>query len=156
MLRAASARAAYGGGPAVPDVSSNAPAVVRLRAALDVHKRTIVCASQPDDPRAGELKLEEIPNTERAIRALVKRMGGPEGLVVCYEAGPCGYHPYRLLSSIGVACDIVAPALTPVAPGARVKTDHRDAKRLLVLHRAGALKFVAPPTPAQEGLRDLV
>jgi transposase len=140
----------------VPDVSSNARGEVRVRAALDVHKRTIVCASQPDDPRAGELKLQEIPNTERAIRGLVRRLGGPGGLVVCYEAGPCGYHLYRLLSAIGVACDIVAPALTPVAPGARVKTDHRDAKRLVVLHRAGALKFVAPPTPEQEGLRDLV
>src|SRR5205823_10064406 len=139
----------------VPDVISSAPAAVRMRAALDVHKRTIVCASQPDDPRA-ELRLEEIPNTERALRGLVKRLGGPGGLVVCYEAGPCGYDPYRLLSAIGVACDIVAPALVPIAPGARVKTDRRDAKRLLVLHRAGALKFVAVPTLAQEGLRDLV
>jgi transposase len=140
----------------MPDVSSNAPAEVRMRAALDVHKRTIVCAAQPDDPRAGEVRLEEIPNTDRAVRALVRRLGGPTGLVFCYEAGPCGYELLRLLSAMGVACDVVAPALTPVAPGARVKTDRRDAKRLLVLHRAGALKFVAPPTPAQEGLRDLV
>ena len=127
-----------------------------MRAALDVHKRTIVCASQPDDPRAGGLELQEIPNTERSVRALVRRLGGPDGLAVCYEAGPCGYDLYRLLGAMGVACDIVAPALTPVAPGARVKTDRRDAKRLLVLHRAGALKFVAPPTAAQEGLGDLV
>jgi transposase len=140
----------------VPDVSSNAPGVVRMRAALDVHKRTIVCASQPDDPRAGELVLQEIPNGERAIRALIKRLGGPDGLVVCYEAGPCGYDLFRLLSAIGVACDVVAPALTPIAPGARVKTDRRDAQRLLVLYRAGALKFVAVPTREQEGLRDLV
>src|SRR4029079_15962908 len=130
--------------------------MVRMRAALDVHKRSIVCASQPDDPRAGELRVQEIPNTERAIRGLVRRLGGPEGLVVCYEGGPCGYDPYRLFTASGVACDIVAPALIPRAPGARVKTDRRDAKRLLVLHRAGALKFVYPPTPAQEGLRDLV
>src|ERR1044071_5111441 len=127
-----------------------------MRAALDVHTRTIVCAAQPDDPRAGDLRLEQIPNTERAIRGLVKRRGGAGALVVCYEAGRCGYDLYRLLSEIGVACDIVAPALTPIAPGARVKTDPRDAKRLLVLHRAGALKFVAPPTREQEGLRDLV
>jgi transposase len=140
----------------VPDVSSMAPAEVRMRAALDVHKRSIVCASQSDDPRAGVVRVQEIPNSERAIRALIKRLGGPAGLVFCYEAGPCGYELYRLLSASGVACDIVAPALTPVAPGARVKTDRRDAKRLLVLHRAGALKFVHPPTPEQEGLRDLV
>jgi transposase len=140
----------------MPDVSSNAPATVRMRAALDVHKRTIVCASQPDDPRAGELRVQEIPNSERAVRGLVRRLGGPGGLVACYEAGPCGYELFRLLRELGVACDIVAPALTPVAPGARVKTDRRDAKRLLVLHRAGALTFVAVPTPAQEGLRDLV
>jgi hypothetical protein len=63
----------------VPDVSSSAPGVVRMRAALDVHKRTIVCASQSDDPRAGELKVQEIPNTERALRALVRRLGGSEG-----------------------------------------------------------------------------
>ena len=76
----------------MPDVSSNAtPGEVRVRAALDVHKLTIVCASQSDDPRAGELRVEEIPNTERAVRGLVKRLGGPAGLVVCYEAGPCGY-----------------------------------------------------------------
>lgn len=53
-------------------------------ASLDVHKRTIVRASQPDDPRAGELRLQEVPNTERAIRGLVGRLGGPEGLVIRY------------------------------------------------------------------------
>jgi transposase len=106
----------------VPDVSSNAPGEVRMRAALDVDKHTVVCASQPDDPRAGELRVQEISNTERAIRALVRRLGGPEGVVVCYEAGPCGYDLYRLLSALGVACDVVAPVLTPIAPGARVKT----------------------------------
>jgi transposase len=140
----------------MPDVSSNAPVEVRMRAALDVHKRSIVCASCPDDPRVGDLKLEEIPNTERALRALVKRLGGPEGLAVCYEAGPCGYDPLRLLASMGVACDVVAPSLVPVKAGDRVKTDRRDAKKLLVLYRAGALSYVRPPTPEQEGLRDLV
>lgn len=140
----------------MPDVGSNAPADVRVRAALDIHKWTVVCASSADDPRAGELKLQEIPNTERALRALVKRLGGPAGLTVCYEAGPCGYAPLRLLSGMGVACDVVAPSLVPVRSGDRVKTDRRDAKKLLTLYRAGALSFVMPPTPVQEGLRDLV
>src|SRR5215218_9273438 len=98
----------------------------------------------------------EIPNTERALRRLVARLGGPEGMVACYEAGPCGFAPYRLLTEMGVACDVVAPSLTPRQPGGRVKTDRRDAKKLLRLHRAGALTFCLPPTPEQEGLRDLV
>jgi hypothetical protein len=127
-----------------------------MRAALDVHKRTIVCASGPDDPRAGELELQEIPNTERALRRLIERLDGPAGPDPCYEAGPCGYDPYRFFTGLGVACDIVAPSLTPRAPRACVKTDRRDTKKLLVLHRTGALSFVAPPTPQQEGLRDLV
>jgi transposase len=60
--------------------------------------------------------LQEIPNTERAVRALVRRLGGPDGLVVCYEARPCGYDLYRLLRASGVACDVVAPALTRSRP----------------------------------------
>ena len=57
---------------------------------------------------------------------------------------------------MGVACDIIAPSLTPVRPGDRVKTDRRDAMKLVRLYRAGELSFVCPPTPVQEGLRDLV
>jgi transposase len=140
----------------MPDVTSTAPSKVRMRCALDVHKRSIVAAYEPEDPRDGALELIEIPNTERALRRLVRRLGGPEGLAVCYEAGPCGFAPYRLLSEIGLACDVVAPSLTPRQPGGRIKTDRRDARKLLVCHRAGALSFCRPPTPEQEGLRDLV
>jgi transposase len=57
-----------------------------------------------------------------------------------------------MLSELGVACDVVAPSLTPRQPGGRMKADRRDAKKLLVCHRAGALSFCRPPTPEQEGL----
>ena len=68
---------------------------------------------EPEDPRDRGLELIGSPNTERALRRLVRRCGGPEGLAVCYEAGPCGYAPHRLLSEMGVACDVIAPSLTP-------------------------------------------
>jgi transposase len=55
-----------------------------------------------------------------------------------------------------VACDIVAPSLVPVRAGNRVKTDRRDAKKLVRLYRAGELVFVRAPSVEQEGLRDLV
>jgi transposase len=138
----------------MPDVSSIAPAQVRTWVALDVHKLSIVAAALP--AAGGAPELVQIDNSERAIRRLIKRLGGPAGLAVCYEAGPCGYDLYRLLSRLGVACEIVAPSLVPVRAGDRVKTDRRDAKKLVRLYRAGELTLVAPPTPAQEGLRDLV
>lgn len=138
----------------MPEVSSNAPAEPTTYVALDVHKLSIVAGALP--AAGGEVELHEAENTERSIRRLVKRLGGPEGLAVCYEAGPCGYEPLRLLAGMGVACDVVAPSLVPTRAGDRVKTDHRDARKLVRLYRAGELSFVAPPSPAQEGLRDLV
>jgi len=138
----------------MPDVSSTAPADVRLWVALDVHKNSIVAATLP--AAGGAPEVQRIENTERAIRRLVDRLGGPDGLAIAYEAGPCGYDLLRLLGRIGVACDVIAPSLVPVRAGDRVKTDKRDAKKLVRLYRAGELSFVAPPSPEHEGLRDLV
>jgi transposase len=138
----------------MPDVSSMAPAVVRLWVALDVHKHSIVAATLP--AAGGSPQVQRVENTERAIGRLIDRLGGPDGLAVAYEAGPCGYDLLRLLDRRGVACDVIAPSLVPVRAGDRVKTDKRDAKKLVRLYRAGELSFVAPPSPAQEGLRDLV
>ena len=138
----------------MPDVSSNAPADLRLWVALDVHKFSIVAAVLP--PSGGRPELSRIETTEKAIRRFIKRLGGAEGLAACYEAGPGGFALWRLLSSLGVACDVIAPSLVPVRAGDRVKTDRRDAKKLVGLFRGGLLRFVQPPTPETEGLRDLV
>ena len=138
----------------MPDVSSKAPVDVRLWVSLDAHKLSIVAATLPSV--GGEPVVQRIETTERAIRRFVDRLGGPEGLAVCYEAGPGGFELYRLLGSMGVACDVIAPSLIPVRAGDRVKTDRRDAKKLVRLYRAGELSFVAPPTPETEGLRDLL
>jgi transposase len=138
----------------MPDVSSTAPADVRLWVALDVHKHSIVAAAL--GPAGGRPEVQRVDNSERAIGRLIDRLGGPGGLAVAYEAGPCGYELLRLLGRLGVAGDVIAPSLVPVRAGDRVKTDRRDAKKLVRLYRAGELSFVAPPTLEQEGLRDLV
>jgi transposase len=138
----------------VPDVTSNAPEDVRLWVALDAHKLSIVAGVLP--AAGGAPELIELENTDTAIRRLVRQLGGPKGLAVCYEAGPVGWQLKRLLDRLGVACDVIAPSLIPVRAGDRVKTDRRDARKLVRLFRAGELTFVAPPTPEQEGLRDLV
>ena len=121
---------------------------------LDVHKFSIVAAVLP--PAGGRPEVTRIETTEKAIRRFIESLGGPEGLAVSYEAGPGGFALWRLLSSIGVACDVIAPSLVPVRAGDRVKTDRRDAKKLVGLFRGGLLRFVQPPTPETEGLRDLL
>lgn len=121
---------------------------------LDVHKETIAVAVL----RPGSAACEErvIANTPEALRRLVLRFPDRDGLRTCYEAGPTGYDTYRLLSSLGVACEVIAPSLIPRRSGARVKTDRTDARNLARLHRAGELTAVRVPTPAEEALRDLV
>jgi transposase len=121
---------------------------------LDVHAETIAVAiAEPD----GEVRsLGIIPNREESIRRLVKKLGPPERLQACYEAGPTGYVLYWQLTSLGVKCEVVAPTLVPVKPGERVKTDRRDARKLAQSYRSGDLTAVWVPDEAHEALRDLV
>jgi transposase len=99
--------------------------------------------------------VEVIFNDESSVRRLVGRFDDPRQLRSCYEAGPTGFGLHRLLTSMGVSCDVVAPSLIPKAPGDRVKTDKRDCRRLARLHRAGELVAIRVPTSAEEAVRDL-
>lgn len=120
---------------------------------LDVARDSIAVAVL--DASETTPRVDKIAHDEVSLRRLVTRLGPPGGLRVCYEAGPTGYELARLLSSMGVACEVVAPSLVPVAPGDKVKTDRRDARRLVRLYRAGELAVVRVPTPAEEGCREL-
>src|SRR5690625_4836221 len=97
-----------------------------------------------------------ISNTPEALRKLVNKINQEGKLNFCYEAGPTGYGVYRLLVSLGVKCEVIAPSLIPQKPGDRVKTDRRDAIRLAQLYRAGELTPIYVPTEEDEILRDLV
>lgn len=121
---------------------------------LDVHGETIAVAVAET---GGELReVAVVPNRPEAVRRLVKKLGGPGGMKMCYEAGPTGYALYWQLTALGVHCDVVAPTLVPTMPGDRVKTDRRDALKLARSYRAGDLTPVWVPDPAHEALRDLV
>ena len=121
---------------------------------LDVHAETIaVAVAEPD----GEVRsLGIIPNRTESIGRLIRKLGKPEQLRVCYEAGPTGYVLYWQLSELGVKCEVVAPTLVPVKSGDRVKTDRRDAAKLARSYRSGDLTAVWVPDAAHEALRDLV
>jgi transposase len=121
---------------------------------LDVHAETIAVTVAET---TGEVRsLGIIPNRLEAVRRLVRKLGPPEQLRVCYEAGPTGYVLYWQLIGLGVHCDVIAPSLVPTKAGDRVKTDRRDAEKLARSYRAGDLTPVWVPDAEHEALRDLV
>jgi transposase len=122
---------------------------------LDVHKETIAVAVA-DSGTAEPRGLGIIPNDTGALRVLLKKLGRPSQLRICYEAGPCGYVIQRFFQRLGIDCVIVAPSLIPRKPGDRVKTDRRDASKLARLLRSGELTPTWIPDEQHEALRDLV
>ena len=61
-----------------------------------------------------------------------------------------------MIEGLGHECAVIAPSLIPRRPGARVKTNRRDAVKLARLYRAGELTDIWTPDEAHEALRDLV
>ena len=124
---------------------------------MDVHKKTIsVAILVPGERKPRELT---IVNEKRAVARLARRLvrEAPGEVRSCYEAGPCGYAVMRQMEAAApLVCEVVAPALVPVRPGERIKTDRRDARKLAEYYRADSLTVVCPPTPEEEAVRDLV
>ena len=122
---------------------------------LDAHKETIVAAILY--PRTKEPMIVELANTEQSIRRFVRnvRKKTKSDLRACYEAGPLGFGLLRQLEKLGIDACVIAPSKIPTMPGDRVKTDRRDAKKLVTLLRADLLTEVHPPSEEDEAVRDL-
>ena len=121
---------------------------------IDDSKRKLVIGTLgPDDAQP---LVRTIANEPRAIRRFIQRLKRQGLLRACYEAGPSGYDLHRQLTALGVACQVVAPSLTPRRPGERIKTDRRDALKLVHLFRAGELTPIRVPDEAEEAVRDFV
>ena len=122
---------------------------------IDAHKKDLFIAML-----VGQQKTPvtwQLANEPTAVRRLVRKLEreAPGPVRVFYEAGPCGYALQRQVTTSRVSCDVIAPALIPRKPGERVKTNRRDARKLVELGRAGLLTAVQPPTPEDEAVRDL-
>jgi transposase len=122
---------------------------------LDAHKKEHRVAMM----LPGEETLQEwtIRNEPREVARMVKRIQkqAPGPVEVCYEAGPCGFALQRQIQTKGISCKVIAPSLVPIKPGERIKTDRRDARKLVSLFAVNLLTEVHPPTEAQESVRDL-
>jgi transposase len=134
-------------------MSSVTPPAGAIHLGMDTSKNTIVVGVLL--PGEQVPVVDRISSEEEAVRRLVGRFPDRGLLRACYEAGPGGYDLHRLLASMGVACDVVAPSLIPKGASDRVKTDRRDSVRLALTHRAGMLTPIRVPTPAEEAVRDL-
>jgi transposase len=123
---------------------------------MDAHKKFIQVAVLSGSSReVVEWRVEHTPSKVRRLaRKLVKDYPGE--VRCCYEAGPCGYGLKRKMEQTSsLVCEVVAPALIPVKPGDRVKTDRRDARKLAEYLRSDLLTEVQPPTELEEAVRDL-
>jgi transposase len=123
---------------------------------IDTHKKThklAVCY-----PSAGEIVEFSINNTVGDIKSVVKKImkQAPGEVRFCYEAGVCGFTLKRKIESFGCKCEVIAPSLTPIKPGDRIKTDRRDAIKLCMMFASGLLTEVFAPNAQQEADRELV
>ena len=75
---------------------------------------------------------------------------------MAYEAGPTGYGLARALELAGVGCVVAAPGKIERPSADRVKTDQRDAERVLRLLMIDGLHAVRVPSSQEEALRDVV
>lgn len=121
---------------------------------LDVHKDSITVAYA-----IGMQEVElfgKIGTMQIDVDRLCKRLQSKgRHIHFVYEAGPSGYGLYRRLVNKGYDCMVCAPSLIPRKPGDRVKTDRRDAIKLVRSLRAGDLSAVHVPTVEDEAFRDL-
>jgi transposase len=139
-------------GPAVEPQLREAPVWPKVAGSVDVHARTTLAGVL--DAASGELRVRRV--SPRAAETVAWLQSLPQPVRVANEAGPTGYGLARACAEAEIACTVAAPSKIPRASGGRVKTDRRDAERLVRLLRLGELVAVRVPTPEEEAARDLV
>jgi transposase len=124
---------------------------VRTWVGLDVHAAKVVACVV--DAESGEMTVRRLRGDTSEVVAFCAGLRGP--IRVAYEAGPTGFGLARALHAAGISCVIAAPGKIERPAQDRVKTDRRDAERLLRLLMIDGLHAVRVPTGEQEALRDL-
>ena len=127
-------------------------AKVRSWVGLDVHATTVIACVV--DAESGEITVHRLGGETTSVVAFCTAL--PEPTRVAYEAGPTGYGLARALQAAGIGCVVAAPGKIERPAQDRIKTDARDAERLVRLLMIDALHAVRVPTPEEEALRDLV
>ena len=95
------------------------------------------------------MRVRRLPGETREVVAFCAELPGPTR--VAYEAGPTGFALARALTAAGMQCVIAAPGKIERPSSDRVKTDQRDAERLLRLLMIDGLHAVRVPSSAGGG-----
>ena len=91
---------------------------------LDTHKEFNEVAYIEEHRGAQPVHLGRVSSSKVAVQKLVRQFESKypgATLHFVYEAGPCGYWIYRLITSLGHYCYVVAPSLIPKKPGEKIK-----------------------------------
>ena len=92
----------------------------------------------------GEMRARRL--TGETVKVVEFLAGLPGPTRVAYEAGPTGYGLARALDAAGIGCVVAAPGKIERPAQDKIKTDQRDAERVLRLLMIDALHAVRVPT----------
>lgn len=120
-------------------------------AGIDVHKQdwvvTVLCQGE-------ELYHATVVPQPAALVRTLKRFEASEVHTV-YEAGPTGYGLHDALTKASFDSIVTPPSLVPRI-GGRVKTDHRDSRKLVSMLAGGFLKRMHVLAPEERAHRQLL
>ena len=114
-----------------------------------MHARSVLAVMI--DGESGELRSRRLSGATSEVVEFCCSLPGPAR--VAYEAG---YDLARALDMAGVGCVVAAPGKIERPAADRVKTDQRDAERVLRLLMIDGLHAVRVPSSEEEALRDVV
>ncbi|KZN52840.1 hypothetical protein N482_25060 [Pseudoalteromonas luteoviolacea NCIMB 1942] len=116
---------------------------------LDTYKEFIEVAYIEDNRGAQPIHFGRISSAKVVIKKLIRQFESkyPNAtLHFVYEAGPCGYWIYHLITSLGHCCYVVAPSPIP---------KKRYALNFAKLLKSEDLTPIYVPEPEDEAIRDL-
>jgi transposase len=120
---------------------------------MDVHKKTFSCVSMCEGLI---VKRDTMPaKPEVLINYLTNSFSGAKKINTAYEAGFSGFHLHRYLASHGLNSIVVHPGSIEVASRDRVKTDKRDALKIVTQLAAGRLRGIFVPDQEREEKRSM-
>ena len=129
------------------------PRDYQVFAGLDVDKNSIAATFCNHE---GLLRSLRLLYSAPQLLNYVRKHFPEQRLAFVYEAGPTGFGLYDELVAEGHPCLVVAPAMVPQAPGARVKTNRLDSQKLSAGLRGGQLRSIHVPSVKYRELPHLV